>query len=601
MWLNRFFDDPDEKAWLQEHKPFSRLVVVAAAFLFTAYALVDSYVVPGALSETWPWRLAGALLALSTLWTLSKRQVTRWAVPHLTLASASIIVIVNVIFLHVLSKPIIALSSLMQCFILMAMLGPLRSLTWVGALAAWLSFNVGLWTMSASLDQFILLNFFIVFGISVLLAASHSAHRNYHDLRMLQATARSLAHIVKSSSDAIIGSDANGIITTWNDGAQKLFGLTHQQARGQALGVLFSDESATIDAHRLQQALSGRQEESFQSKWRAADGRLCELSVRFSPILSDLGEVVGVSTIARDMSDEHRILRALQDKDAQFRTAIETTHEGYLSIGTGGEILDVNNAYCQMSGFTRAELLVKRLFELESENSREKIKAHVALILQHGAHTFETQHRRADGSEWTVEVSTSYSDIAGGRYFAFVKDLTERKRIEALTWRQANYDVLTQLPNRALLFDRLEQECSRALRNIQPVALLFADLDGFKQVNDLHGHAAGDTVLQEVARRWLECVRTVDTVARLGGDEFAVVLAGANSRDTAGSTAQKLIAALQAPFILPDGAHAEVGVSIGIAFFPADAQAVDSLVLKADGAMYLSKRRGKNTWSHAAE
>jgi diguanylate cyclase (GGDEF)-like protein/PAS domain S-box-containing protein len=600
VWLNRFFDDPDEKAWLQEHKPFSRLVVVASAILFMAYALVDDYIVPGALLHTWYWRLAGALLALSTVWSLSKDRITSWSLLHLTVASSSIMVIVNLIFLQELSAPMIALASLMQCFMVMAMLGPLRSLTWVGAVAALASFNVGLWLTSASLERFILLNFFIVFGISVLLAASHSAHRNYRNLRTLQSTARSLAHIVESSSDAIIGSDAKGFITTWNDGAQKLFGLTEQQARSQALGVLFSAESATLDAHRLQQALSGRQEESFQSKWCAADGRMCELSVRFSPILSDLGEVVGVSTIARDMSDERRILRELQDKDAQFRTAIETTHEGYLSIGIDGEILDVNNAYCQMSGFTRAELLAKALPELESEDSPEKIKAHVALILQHGANTFETQHRRADGSVWPVEVSTSYADIAGGRYFAFVKDLTERKRIEVLTWRQANYDVLTQLPNRALLFDRLDQECSRALRSSQPLALLFADLDGFKQVNDLHGHAAGDVVLQEVALRWLDCVRTVDTVARLGGDEFAVVLAGANSRDTAGNTAQKLIDALQAPFTLPDGAQASVGVSIGIAFFPVDAQDVDGLVLKADGAMYLSKRRGKNTWSHAS-
>jgi diguanylate cyclase (GGDEF)-like protein/PAS domain S-box-containing protein len=600
VWLNRFFDDPDEKAWLQEHKPFSRLVVVASAILFMAYALVDDYIVPGALLHTWYWRLAGALLALSTVWSLSKDRITSWSLLHLTVASSSIMVIVNLIFLQELSAPMIALASLMQCFMVMAMLGPLRSLTWVGAVAALASFNVGLWLTSASLERFILLNFFIVFGISVLLAASHSAHRNYRNLRTLQSTARSLAHIVESSSDAIIGSDAKGKITTWNDGAQKLFGLTEQQARSQALGVLFSAESATLDAHRLQQALSGRQEESFQSKWCAADGRMCELSVRFSPILSDLGEVVGVSTIARDMSDERRILRELQDKDAQFRTAIETTHEGYLSIGIDGEILDVNNAYCQMSGFTRAELLAKALPELESEDSPEKIKAHVALILQHGANTFETQHRRADGSVWPVEVSTSYADIAGGRYFAFVKDLTERKRIEVLTWRQANYDVLTQLPNRALLFDRLDQECSRALRSSQPLALLFADLDGFKQVNDLHGHAAGDVVLQEVALRWLDCVRTVDTVARLGGDEFAVVLAGANSRDTAGNTAQKLIDALQAPFTLPDGAQASVGVSIGIAFFPVDAQDVDGLVLKADGAMYLSKRRGKNTWSHAS-
>jgi len=350
VWLKQFFDDPDEKAWLQEHKPLSRHVAIAAALLFTAYALVDDYILPGALSHTWYWRLAGSLLGLSTLWSLSKDRLTRWAVPHLTLAAAGIVVIVNIIFLQELNKPIVALSSLMQCFMAIAMLGPLRSLTWIGALAAWSSFNIGLWSISATVDQYILLNFFIVFGIAVLLAASYSAHRNYRSLRMLQSTARSLAHMVESSSDAIVGSDARGFITTWNDGAQKLFGLTHQQALGQHLAVLFSEDSATIDVGRLQEALSGRQEESFQSIWQAADGRTCELSVRFSPILSDLGEVIGVSTIARDMSEERRRVRELQEKDAQFRTAIETTHEGFLSIGTDGKTTDVNSAYCRMSG-----------------------------------------------------------------------------------------------------------------------------------------------------------------------------------------------------------------------------------------------------------
>jgi diguanylate cyclase (GGDEF)-like protein len=214
-----------------------------------------------------------------------------------------------------------------------------------------------------------------------------------------------------------------------------------------------------------------------------------------------------------------------------------------------------------------------------------------------GSATFETVHRRKDGSTWPVEIITTFSPILGGQFYAFLKDLTERKKAEALNWRQANFDHLTSLPNRALLFDRLSQECALARRNQAKVALLFADLDGFKLVNDNHGHQAGDLVLMEVARRWLATVRESDTVARLGGDEFAVVMSGVHDGDDIGALAAKLIAALAEPIAIQGGKTCQVGVSIGIAIYPQDAGTPDSLISCADSAMYESKRRGKNTFS----
>jgi diguanylate cyclase (GGDEF)-like protein len=196
-------------------------------------------------------------------------------------------------------------------------------------------------------------------------------------------------------------------------------------------------------------------------------------------------------------------------------------------------------------------------------------------------------------------IHDAHGKVAGASKIA--RDISERKRIQDLTWHQANFDSLTNLPNRSLLFDRLSKECALARRNTQQVALLFIDLDGFKLVNDNHGHKAGDRVLQEVARRWQACVREADTVARLGGDEFAVVLGGLQTLDAVAGMAEKLIAAMNTPVELPQGASCRVGASIGIGIYPRDATEVDALLTLADAAMYASKARGKNTYTFCSD
>ncbi|MGQ0711162.1 MAG: diguanylate cyclase domain-containing protein [Rhodoferax sp.] len=286
----------------------------------------------------------------------------------------------------------------------------------------------------------------------------------------------------------------------------------------------------------------------------------------------------------------------LQAKDAQFHTAIESSPEGFCIIDGQGVVRDVNQAYCELCGHRRETLLGMNASHLEAPSSDGKtLHERLQNVRTSGSTTCELWHRRADGSAWPAEVIITYAEIEGGLFFIFVRDLTERKRTEDLIRHQAHFDALTDLPNRTLLFDRLEQECLLAQRTGTLVALLFADLDGFKPVNDQHGHAAGDWVLQEVARRWKHCVRACDTVARLGGDEFAVVLGGIQDPAVAELTAHKLLATLGAPMRLPGGAVVDcLGASIGIALFPTHAQDTDALISCADSAMYECKRQGKN-------
>ncbi len=171
------------------------------------------------------------------------------------------------------------------------------------------------------------------------------------------------------------------------------------------------------------------------------------------------------------------------------------------------------------------------------------------------------------------------------------------EKSKTLLWKKANFDVLTQLPNRDMFRDRLSQEIKKSDRTGQPLALMLIDLDQFKEVNDTLGHDIGDILLQEAARRILSCVRETDTVARLGGDEFTVVLSQLSNASHAENIAQKIIKKLSEPFKLNEEV-AHISASLGITLYPADALDIDSMMRNADQAMYVAKNNGRNRYSH---
>lgn len=171
-----------------------------------------------------------------------------------------------------------------------------------------------------------------------------------------------------------------------------------------------------------------------------------------------------------------------------------------------------------------------------------------------------------------------------------LRDVTERAIAEEKIWHNAHHDLLTGLPNRRLFMDRLEQEIKQAKRSSLSFSVLFMDLDGFKEVNDLLGHDAGDRLLCDVAERLTDCVREADTVARLGGDEFTVLLTGAQQHKDVARVAQTIIEILAMPFRI-DRRTVEISVSIGLSRYPQDASTPRALLQAADKAMYKAKRK----------
>jgi diguanylate cyclase (GGDEF)-like protein/PAS domain S-box-containing protein/hemerythrin-like metal-binding protein len=290
--------------------------------------------------------------------------------------------------------------------------------------------------------------------------------------------------------------------------------------------------------------------------------------------------------------------------EKRFRTVFEHTALPMVRNSLDGEFIEVNDAWCEMFGYGREEALSRHLTwrQITHPDDVDKDAALVGKLLAGAAESIQMERsfiRKGGQVLWgSMQVSLVRGEQGEPQYFiSAVQDITERKRAEQQISFMAYHDRLTGLPNRALLFDRLSQAMSQAKRDTKHVALLFADLDGFKAVNDEHGHEAGDAVLRMAAQRFLACVRATDTVARTGGDEFAIVLGGLDEPQQAGAVAEKIVQAFAQGLTLPDGRDCRVGASVGISIYPEHGSAMDNLMVAADRAMYASKHGGRNTYT----
>lgn len=291
---------------------------------------------------------------------------------------------------------------------------------------------------------------------------------------------------------------------------------------------------------------------------------------------------------------------ALKESELRHRTILQTAMDGFWLLNLDGEILEVNAAYCRMSGYSQAELLTMRIPDLEGAEQSEETAAHIQKILEKGEDRFESRHRRKDGSEFHVEVSVQYQPIEKGRMVVFIRDITERKQTEKQLRHLATHDALTNLPTLRLAKDRIEMAIRIGHRKSRLAGVMFIDLDGFKAVNDQHGHDVGDELLIEVAKRLRSCVRRSDTISRIGGDEFLAVLTELQRPDNAAQVAEKMQERIARPFVFKQKSIT-VGTSIGIALYPNHGADRERLIKAADQAMYQIKRSGKNGYGFAED
>jgi len=262
-----------------------------------------------------------------------------------------------------------------------------------------------------------------------------------------------------------------------------------------------------------------------------------------------------------------------------------------------GNIVWLNEALSRISGYAVIEIVGNQPNMFSSgAHDAGFWQAMWREVLAGKAWRGDVVNKNKSGDLYTVTQSISpLSDAAGNttHFLVVQQDISEKRRLEEEIHYLAYHDVLTELPNRMLFQDRVQQEITHAKRGKTQFAVLFIDLDGFKAVNDTRGHAAGDELLQIVASRLRSCVREGDTVARLGGDEFTILLRGATAGDGLQRVLRKLIKAVAQPCELGEFS-ASVTASVGVSLYPADAMGVEKLLIHADEAMYQAKQAGKN-------
>jgi diguanylate cyclase (GGDEF)-like protein/PAS domain S-box-containing protein len=293
---------------------------------------------------------------------------------------------------------------------------------------------------------------------------------------------------------------------------------------------------------------------------------------------------------------------ARQVADEQMRLAglvYDNSIEGMIVIGGHGAILGVNQAFTDLTGRSRAEVIGRPLGEIAGlARNRPATRAILAAMRAQGRWAGEIASVRASGEPFLARASVSFiGGKASGprRAVALFSDVTEQKMAQEAVWRHANFDPLTALPNRRMFRERLDEEIDRAQRAGLGVAVAFIDLDRFKEINDSLGHQTGDQLLQEAASRVRGCVRAADMVARLGGDEFTVVMSDLRDATPVQRAAAAIVAALAAPFQLA-GEQRFVSASLGVTLYPQDAGEAEGLVRNADLAMYEAKRAGRNKY-----
>lgn len=385
------------------------------------------------------------------------------------------------------------------------------------------------------------------------------------------------------------------------------FRLTGYQADELVLNGRVSYESITHPDDRayvrqcIQHALGQGSRFDVEYRMVRADGRIAWVWERGSKILASDGSSHSIEGFITDITERRMVAEALREAERRYRSIFEHATEGIFQTSRDGHYLHANPALARIYGYDTPEQLIGKLRNIQHDLYVDPARRQQFITLmqtQGKVVGFESQVYRNDGRIiWIAENARAVHGTDGQIQFyeGTVTDITERKEYESVLRYQATHDVLTGLPNRTLLLDRLEQALHVAGRDGRMVALAFIDLDQFKLINDTLGHLAGDALLTEVAARLRRSVREADTIARLGGDEFVLVCAQMHNEEEIARSMQRILATVSQPWAA-NGASFSIGCSIGISLYPRDGHDAETLLKHADSAMYKAKEAGRNNY-----
>lgn len=372
------------------------------------------------------------------------------------------------------------------------------------------------------------------------------------------------------------------------------FGRTTQDMLTLSLSTLLGASLFEKNFAHVQDVLVGEHQE-FERTITRPDGSVGYVLTNYIPDIDPNGQVQGFFELGTNIT-------RLREADAAIRmsaSVFEATTEGIIVTDAAATIVAVNSAFTSLTGYTSNEVVGENARILKS--GRHDAAFFGAMFQQLQATKLwkgEVWSKRKDGSIFLERLSISCICNEAGevsRYIGVIADITDHWDKAQLVQHMALHDGLTGLPNRTLLMERINQLIAKTVRESRNIALMFLDLDGFKSVNDTHGHAVGDLVLKTVSARLLGLLRSSDTVARLGGDEFVILLDNMDGCENVAMVASRVIEVVNGPMNL-EGKTVHVGTSVGIATFQNDGMTATDLLKLADDAMYVAKKTGKNSY-----
>jgi len=393
--------------------------------------------------------------------------------------------------------------------------------------------------------------------------------------------------LVEHAPVGMFVADRRGECLYANSSLCALTGLPLERQLGFGWRAVLHPEDAERVTAEWDEAIRTASEMSHEQRFIRPDGSVAWVDMTAVPISDEHGDLAGWAGVCVDVT-------ARQLGENRYRSFVEHARDAVVEVDPAGDILWVNDATLELTGYSREDLLEKSIFDLIAGEDAGAAAASMARSLS------GVDQPRMELRLVAKDGSLLYVDITGRlvtegnvpvRFEAIVRDTTEQHLLQEQLAHQAFHDSLTGLPNRALLLDRLGQALARASRAGAPVAAIFLDLDDFKLVNDSLGHGAGDELLRAVARRLTAAVREGDTVARLAGDEFAFVIEALPEERDSVVAAERIASALEAPFAVGDGTR-QITASLGIAL-ARRGDDPDVVLRNADTAMYSAKAKNK--------
>ncbi|MDP2829414.1 MAG: EAL domain-containing protein [Sulfuricellaceae bacterium] len=381
----------------------------------------------------------------------------------------------------------------------------------------------------------------------------------------------------------------------WSDEIYRIFGLQPQEfgATYEAFLEHVHPEDRDKVIQGVNAALAGERPYEIEHRILRPDGTELTVLERAEVTRDAAGQAIQMTGTMQDITERKQAEKDINLADQVFENSIE----GIIITDAQANILRVNRAFTTITGYSEEEVLGRNPRLLQSDRHDVAFfQAMWALLVEYGYWQGEVWNRRKSGEvypQWLSMVAIRNEQGETIHYLGVFADLSEKKQAEAHLHHLAYYDALTELPNRLLLEERMKQVLAAASNNNSLVAVLHLDLDRFKTINDTLGHPFGDKLLQAVAERLAGRIRSSDTIARFSGDEFAVVLADVGSQDNAKLVAGNILEAMSKPFNLEEN-EVFITSSIGVAFYPVDADNMDDLIRNADTAMSHAKAQGGN-------